>query len=130
MPTLAWTMWISLGAAFAGLGVVLGAFGAHALREKFTPEAMNIFEIGVRYQMYHAFGVIFCGMVATRIDSGLIRGAAGCFSVGILVFSGSLYGLAFSGIRWLGAVTPVGGVLFIVGWVLLAISVQQTASLP
>ena len=129
MPFLAWTSWITLGAVFAALGVAIGAFGAHGLRERLSAEELQIFEIGVRYQMYHAFAVIVCGFVASRVDSNVLRGAALCFSAGIIIFSGSLYALSLTGTRWLGAVTPVGGVLFIIGWILLALSVHQSASL-
>ena len=125
---MAWTLWITVGALMAGLGVAIGAFGAHGLRERLAPEDLIIFEVGVRYWMYHSFAVIVCGFVATRIDTGMLRAAAICFIVGTAVFSGSLYILVLTGQRWLGAVTPIGGVLFIVGWGLLAFSVRQSVA--
>lgn len=121
---MAWTFWITIGALMGALGVATGAFGAHALRERLSPEDLGIFEIGVRYWMYHSFAVLFCGLIATRIDTGLLRAAAICFIAGTLIFSGTLYALVLTGHRWLGAVTPLGGVLLIVGWCLLAFSVR------
>lgn len=108
-----------LGAAFAGLAVVLGAFGAHALRGTLSPDDLATFEIGVRYQMYHALGLLAVAGATTQWQSSAVTAAGWAFVVGIVVFSGSLYTLVLSGQRWLGAVTPVGGVAFIVGWALL-----------
>ena len=112
--------WFGVGALFAGLGVVLGAFGAHALKDRLTPELLAIFETGVRYQMYHALGLLAVAWAQQRWPTSQASTAGWCFTLGILIFSGSLYALALSGVRWLGAVTPLGGVAFIVGWALLA----------
>ena len=109
-----------LGALFGGLAVVLGAFGAHALRNALGPGDLSTFEIGVRYQMYHALALLAVAWAMTHWEAGTLVVAGWAFVVGIVVFSGSLYTLVLTGQRWLGAVTPVGGVAFIVGWALLA----------
>ncbi len=109
---------IRAGALLAGLGVLLGAFTAHGLKERLTATALVTFETGVRYQLYHALGLLACGALGAR---GARTGpAAVCFAAGIALFSGSLYLLAALDVKWLGAVTPFGGVLFLVGWALLA----------
>ena len=109
-----------LGALFAALGVVLGAFGAHALRSTLSPDDLVTFEIGVRYQMYHALALIAVAWATTQWESTTVTLAGWAFVVGILIFSGSLYLLVLSGQRWLGAITPIGGVALIAGWILLA----------
>jgi uncharacterized membrane protein YgdD (TMEM256/DUF423 family) len=116
-------LFFSLGSFSGGLGVVLGAFGAHILRARMTPDFMAIFETGVRYQMYHAFGLLIVGMIAARRPTNrLVAGAGWLFIAGIVLFSGSLYILTLSGLRWLGMITPVGGTGFIVGWFCLALA--------
>ncbi|HYX32475.1 MAG TPA: DUF423 domain-containing protein [Oligoflexus sp.] len=117
-----WTLWVGLGALFAAIGVGLGAFGAHALKVRLSPEDLAIFEVGVRYQMYHALALIGVGAVAMRLESNLVKGAGWAFVIGILIFSGSLYALVATGTRILGAVTPIGGVAFIAGWLMLMIA--------
>lgn len=113
--------WIILGAALAALAVILGAFGAHGLKTKVTPEYLAIFETGVRYHMYHALGLILIGILGFHFGEELIHLPALFISLGILIFSGSLYILVFTGVGWLGAVTPLGGLAFIAGWVLLVL---------
>ncbi len=113
-------LFFALGAAFGGLAVVLGAFGAHALRSSLSPDDLATFEIGVRYQMYHALALLAVAWATSQWESGAVTAAGWAFVVGIVVFSGSLYTLVITGQRWLGAVTPVGGAAFIVGWALLA----------
>ena len=108
-----------LGASFGLLAVVVGAFGAHALKERLFAQAIATFEIAVRYQMYHALGLIGVAWASSQWSSQLIVIAGWLFVAGIVIFSGSLYILALSGIRWLGAITPIGGLAFIVGWVCL-----------
>jgi uncharacterized membrane protein YgdD (TMEM256/DUF423 family) len=108
-----------LGAVFAGLAVAFGAFGAHALRATLSPEDLATFEIGVRYQMYHALGLIAVAWAASQWPSGAVHAAGWAFVAGIVIFSGSLYVLVLSGQRWLGAITPIGGVAFMAGWALL-----------
>lgn len=112
--------WIVLGASLAALAVVLGAFGAHGLKSKVTPEDLAIFETGVRYHMYHALGLILIGILGFHFNSEVIQLPAVLLSVGILIFSGSLYILVLTGLRWMGAITPIGGLALIAGWVLLA----------
>jgi uncharacterized membrane protein YgdD (TMEM256/DUF423 family) len=110
--------WAICGAANACLSVMAGAFGAHALRSRLSPELLAIFETAARYQMYHALGLI---AVALAINQGRLGNAAGWLMlVGIVLFSGSLYGLALSGIRQLGAITPLGGLCFIAAWTVFA----------
>jgi len=108
------------GALSAAVAVVLGAFGAHALRARLTPDVLAVFEVGVRYQMYHAVALLAVALGATRWPGGGITLAGWLFLAGTVIFSGSLYLLVFTGQKWLGAVTPVGGAAFIVGWLVLA----------
>jgi len=108
-----------LGCAFGFLGVALGAFGAHGLKGRLTPEDMAIFETGVRYQMYHAVALLFVAVVLARGGNESSSAAGWAFSAGITVFSGSLYLMVLTGERWLGAVTPLGGLAFLVGWAAL-----------
>ena len=113
------------GAKLALLGVVLGAFGAHALRERLSPEDLAIFETGVRYQMYHALALFAVAWAASRWPGTAVNAAGWMFIVGVLIFSGSLYALVLTDTRWLGAITPVGGVVLILGWALLAWGIFQ-----
>jgi uncharacterized membrane protein YgdD (TMEM256/DUF423 family) len=108
------------GALSAAVAVVLGAFGAHALRARLTPEVLAVFEVGVRYQMYHAVALLAVALGAARWPGGGMAIAGSLFLAGTVIFSGSLYLLVFTGQKWLGAVTPVGGAAFIVGWLVLA----------
>lgn len=111
-----------LAAVFGGLGVAFGAFGAHALRDRLTPDLLAIFETGVRYQVYHALALFGVVLAATRWPTSSLPAVAGwLFVAGVLIFSGSLYALALSGQRWLGAITPLGGVAFLGGWLCLVI---------
>lgn len=104
------------GAMLAGLGVALGAFGAHGLKSMLEPQALGWWQTAVQYQMWHALALL--AMAALRhVRTGL---PAGLMGAGVLLFSGSLYAMALSGARWLGAVTPLGGLLLIAGWCLLA----------
>ena len=103
------------GAVAALVGVALGAFGAHALSGRLEPRDLTTFEIGVRYQMYHALALFAVAWAAARWPGALVHVAGWAFVVGILVFSGSLYVLVLTGARWLGAVTPMGGVAFLIG---------------
>jgi uncharacterized membrane protein YgdD (TMEM256/DUF423 family) len=118
--------WFVTGAIVAGLGVMLGAFGAHGLRTRVTPELLVVFETAVRYQMYHAFGLLAVGIAAERWGGSLVNAAGWLFLVGLLIFSGSLYLMTLSGARWLGAITPIGGLLLILGWVALAVGVLRS----
>ena len=112
-----------LGSLFGGLGVVLGAFGAHTLKTRLTQELLAVFETGVRYQMYHALALLFVALVAEKRPADRLLTAGGwLLVVGTLLFSGSLYVLVLGGVRWLGAITPVGGTALIIGWFCLAVA--------
>jgi uncharacterized membrane protein YgdD (TMEM256/DUF423 family) len=109
-----------LGCLSALVAVGAGAFGAHALRDLVAPELLPTFETGARYQMYHALGLLAAGFAAARWSGSPARLAGYLFLAGTLLFSGSLYLLVLTGLRWLGAITPLGGVAFILGWASLA----------
>lgn len=117
-----WTLWIGIGSLLAGIGVVLGAFGAHFLKTRVAPEFLVIFETGTRYQLIHALALILLGLIATRTDNAMIKGSGLCFLVGTLIFSGSLYALVATGNKTWGAVTPLGGLLLISGWLILSVT--------
>jgi uncharacterized membrane protein YgdD (TMEM256/DUF423 family) len=110
----------SIGALSASVAVGLGAFGAHALRHRLSSEMLTIFEVGVRYQMYHALGLLAVAWALGRWPGSMVRAAGWCFVAATVIFSGSLYLLSLTGRRWLGAVAPLGGLGFIVGWLALA----------
>jgi uncharacterized membrane protein YgdD (TMEM256/DUF423 family) len=130
--------WLRVGATLAGAGVAAGAFGAHALEARIEPDLLEIFETGVRYQIYHALALVLVGVAELRTDPRTHDSPTGSpdrdlgsrerrlawsgrlFTIGILIFSGSLYLLALTGQRWLGAVTPLGGLAFLLGWGSLA----------
>ncbi len=110
-------------AALMGLvGVGLGAFGAHGLRGRLSPEMLAVFETGVRYQMYHALALLGVALLMTRVEGRAIVVAGWSFFAGIVIFSGSLYALALTGVTTLGAITPIGGVAFLAGWLALAVA--------
>jgi uncharacterized membrane protein YgdD (TMEM256/DUF423 family) len=113
------------GALMAFLSVALGAFGAHALKSKLSADMLDIFEVGVRYQMYHALGLIAVSWASSRWPESNLNAAGWAFIIGIVVFSGSLYVLSLTGIRWFGAITPIGGVAFLAGWAILVWSVSR-----
>ena len=109
------------GAILGGVGVGLGAFGAHALRPMLeAAQRMDTFETAVKYQFYHALALLFIGLPLFKADNRLVQYSGYLMFWGTIVFSGSLYILCFTGIKWLGAVTPIGGVLMLAGWGLLA----------
>ena len=110
----------SAGSIAALIAVALGAFGAHALRDRLTPDLLAVFETGVRYHFYHAFALLAAAYAASRWPEGTAGIAGWLFIAGIVLFSGSLYLLALTGTRWLGAITPLGGLAFIAGWAALA----------
>ena len=112
-----------LGSLFAGLGVAIGAFGAHALATSLPSESLNVFETGVRYQMYHAFALFALAWAITKWPESIktFNASGWLFTAGILFFSVSLYALALTGLSWLGAITPIGGVAFVLAWLLLLI---------
>lgn len=113
------------GAVFAALAVGLGAFGAHAMKASYDAAALNAFETGVRYQMFHALALLACG--ALQAAGYPTRLACRLFIVGIVLFSGSIYGLVLMQAKWLGPVTPIGGTAFLAGWIALAIASRKRA---
>jgi uncharacterized membrane protein YgdD (TMEM256/DUF423 family) len=112
--------WFTTGAGLAAVGVALGAFGAHGLRARVSPEMVAVWETGVRYHLVHALGLLAVAWAAERWAGPGTPAAGWLFVAGIAIFAGSLYLMVLTGQRWLGAVTPLGGVAFIAGWVLLA----------
>jgi len=120
--------WFTTGAIAAAVGVALGAFGAHGLKSRVSTEMLAVFETGVRYHLIHAIGLLAVGWAATRWPGATVNGAGYCLLSGILLFSGSLYTMTFTGLRWLGAITPLGGLAFIIGWLLLALSSWRTTT--
>jgi uncharacterized membrane protein YgdD (TMEM256/DUF423 family) len=111
-----------VGALAGVVGVALGAFGAHGLRGRLSPEMLAVFETGVRYHLYHALALLLIASIVGRIEGRLVVAAGWCFTAGIVLFSGSLYLLAVTGITLLGAITPLGGVAFLIGWACLAVA--------
>lgn len=124
---------LRLGTILAGLAVILGAFGAHTLKEYLSPEQLSTFQTGVQYQFYHSFAILALGIWAYMRKTNAMRWAGWLFAGGILLFSGSLYGLSLAAaanisMPWLGPITPVGGLLFIAGWVMFLVSTYQEGS--
>ncbi len=125
MPMLARTF-LSLGSVGMLLAVALGAFGAHLLKKTLAPDLMAVYGTAVNYHIYHALGLLAVGLLALHIpESAALRWAGILMAAGLLLFSGSLYVLSLSGIRWLGAITPLGGVAFLVAWLLLAVTIVR-----
>lgn len=117
-----------IGAVLGGLGVVLGAFGAHGLEARVSAEALDVFEVGVRYHMYHALAMLAMAVAVPALwESAWARRACAWWTFGIVVFSGSLYLLTLTGMKWLGAITPIGGVAFIGGWGMAALAAGSIA---
>lgn len=115
-------LFFACGSAFSLLSVLFGAFGAHTLKNKISKEMLDIFEVAVRYQMYHGIGLIVVAWAMSQWQNSLTTAAGWCFIGGILVFSGSLYILSLTNTSWLGAITPIGGLAFIAGWGCLIIA--------
>lgn len=118
--------WIVIAAVLGLIGVAAGAFGAHALKARISPDKLASFEVGVRYQMVHALALLAVAWVMSIQPSRAAAAAGVCMTVGVALFSGSLYGLSLTEQRWLGPVTPIGGTLMIVGWLMLAIAGTKT----
>lgn len=118
-------LFFAIGSLFAFLGVALGAFAAHALRSSLGADMLSIFEVGVRYQMYHAFALLAVGWAYTRWPGRFVTASGWFFVVGTALFSGSIYALSVSGARWLGAITPIGGCALLAGWLCLAWAVWK-----
>ena len=107
------------GISFCALSVIMGAFGAHALKDKLSVYSMSIFNKAVLYQMFHSIGIIIAALLNQLFDSNQFNNCAWMFIIGIVIFSGSLYILSITGLKWLGAITPIGGTLFIASWILM-----------
>ena len=116
-------LFVGLGSVCAFLGVGVGAFAAHALKSRLASDVLVLFEVGVRYQMYHALALLAVGFAYSRWPRQLLAVSGWLFVAGTLLFSGSLYALALTGTRWLGAITPLGGLAFLAGWLCFAWSV-------
>ena len=112
-----------IGSLFAALSVLLGAFGAHALKNRLSMEDLAIFETAVRYQMYHALGILLMGVASFYLTEKLVSIPAYFMILGVIIFSGSLLLLVFTNLRWFGAITPIGGLCLIIGWLLLAYNI-------
>lgn len=113
------------GAIFMSLTVLVGAFGAHALKNSLSPEMLAVYKTGVEYQFYHALGLLLIGLIGFQIDSKWLRWSGILLIAGIILFSGSLYALSISGIKTLGAITPIGGLSFVAGWICLAAGITK-----
>lgn len=122
-------LFIALGSINAALAVILGAFGAHILKTRLSPEMLQVYHVGSQYHFYHAIGMLLIGALATQFqNNGALRLSGFLMLAGIVLFSGSLYVLAVTGATWLGAVAPLGGLAFIAAWVVLAIAVLRPAT--
>lgn len=117
-----------LGSLSALIAVALGAFAAHGLKARLAPELLAAFEVGVRYQMYHALALLAVAWAATRWPGTAVTASGWLFVAGTVIFSGSLYVLSLTGVRWLGAITPIGGLLFLAGWLAFAVGILQFRS--
>ena len=123
--------WLVAATLLAGLAVVLGAFGAHGLKTLVSPLQVETFKTGVQYQFYHALAIALAVLISQFIDNQNIKRSFNLFAIGIFCFSGSLYGftlgemMSTEGVRWLGLVTPIGGMFFILGWINLAVGIYQ-----
>jgi uncharacterized membrane protein YgdD (TMEM256/DUF423 family) len=107
---------IAVGCIVAGVGVAAGAFGAHMLKTILEPPMLAVYDTATRYQMYHAFGMVLVGIAMRVYGDRRLAMAGWLFVAGMVLFCGSLYGIAFAGLKWLGPITPVGGLMFIIGW--------------
>ena len=123
--------YVATGAFCAALAVIFGAFGAHGIEARLEPRMLSVYQTAVEYHTYHALGIILIGLIiTTRPNSILTRWAAAIMLAGIILFSGSLYLLSFSGMRWLGAITPFGGLAFIIAWLLVGIAWWRESECP
>lgn len=122
-------LFLMAGSIFGGLSVAAGAFASHALKSQLSEKSQQIFETGTKYQMYHALALILVSLLLSRVEGGegLLTVAGYAFIAGILLFSGSLYGLSLSEIKWFGPITPLGGVAFLVGWGCIAIAALKSS---
>ena len=123
-------IWIALGALSGFFSVACGAFGAHALSSRLDARMLEVFRTGAQYQMFHALALVGVGLWTSQNPSasyGLGAVPGPCFALGSLIFSGSLYALALSGVKGLGAITPIGGLLFMIGWIAFAVAAYRAS---
>jgi uncharacterized membrane protein YgdD (TMEM256/DUF423 family) len=125
-------LFVALGSINAALAVIFGAFGAHALRARISPEMLSVYHTAAQYHFYHALGLLLIGVLASQFQNDRALQLSGFLMLaGIVLFCGSLYLLAVTGVTWLGAITPLGGVAFITAWVVLAVAaLRATSQLP
>jgi len=128
MTKTASRQFVVMGTIFAGIAVAAGAFGAHSLRGMLDAPMLAAFETAARYQMYHALGLCLVGLAIEQHPEGRYTTVGWFFTIGILLFAGSLYSVSLTGVRWLGALTPLGGVAFITGWGLFAWEVWKSTN--
>lgn len=119
---------LTLASVLLALAVAIGAFGAHGLKSHISEDMMQTYKTGVEYHFYHALGLLLIGVLSVSVPSSLLNWSAILLIAGIILFSGSLYVLAITGIKWLGAITPLGGLSFIAGWILLMLAVWKNYS--
>ena len=125
MPVWA-RIFLGLGSLALALAIVMGAFGAHILRQVLTPEALAVYETAVHYHFYHALGLLTVGLLVLHLPTTvLLRWAGGLMTAGLILFCGSLYLLGLIGVRWLGGITPIGGLALMAAWLLLAVAVWR-----
>ena len=120
-------LFLSLGSISGALAVMIGAFGAHGLKDKLCEEMLRVYKTGVEYHFYHTLALLGIGLFALHCKSALLTASGWSMLAGIILFSGSLYALSITGIKVLGAITPIGGLCFIIGWVLLATAVLKAS---
>ena len=120
-------IWIVVGALSGFLSVAFGAFGAHGLSGRLDARMLEVFRTGAQYQMYHALALVGLGLWAAQNPTASSAVPGWCFAAGSIIFSGSLYALSISGMKWLGAITPIGGLLFMIGWLAFAVAAYRTA---
>ena len=116
-------IFLTIASMFGGISVVFGAFASHALKDRLSDKSLAIWETGTKYQMYHALALMLVAILLSRFPNSTLLIVSGyAFTAGVFIFSGSLYALTLTGIKWLGAITPIGGLAFIIGWLCLALA--------
>ena len=119
-------LFLTLGSISGALAVMIGAFGAHGLKDKLCEQMLTVYKTGVEYHFYHTLALLGIGLLSLHYKSALLTASGWSMVAGIVLFSGSLYALSTSGVKVLGAITPIGGLFFIIGWVLLALAVIKS----
>ena len=125
-----WKVFLILAGFFGATAVGFGAFGAHGLKDILSVRMLEVYQTAVKYQMFHVSALLSLGILLKFLESKTLQAAGVFFSIGIIIFSGSLYTLSLTGIKWLGAITPIGGVFFIIGWMFLAWGVIKSPTKP